>query len=479
LLGEALCSSFEAFRFTRKSRDAAKDEQDELPAATADLSHSRWYLGEFDRALERCSGSTHPKVSSTVRTVVDLWEAGEKVLVFAFYRYTCRALRVHISQEIEQRILATGKRRLHEAGHEGGPREVEHLLDRIQKRYFDDADSPGRRAVDAALAEIMRSRAASLDKAQVSEQQRDALTYVLRRFLRVSTTLVRCFPLAELDSIQPTEAVTRTINHTDVSGVSWRQKFDGFIEFLTEGCSSQERRLYLEAAGVTRTGGIRVEDAEDEDTDGDSVRRHLVQWDEAKKGVLPDARKFAVYRQSAEAGIQAQRQFQKEIRTRRLKQINEFLVAGGSTLPLLVDLNDPEVYWRVDCMMAWHNAIVAGHPASRDYADFLCPYVNDNAFDEASYARFWLQDVQSHEMPKNRLVGLVGFYQAEHKITHGNPMDQIHADFLLDVDSFITAARAFHSVLVSIAGRHLANPPRLICIDRANPSVLDQLAAML
>jgi len=114
--------------------------------------------------------------------------------------------------------------------------------------------------------------AASLQKAQVSGQQRDLLTDVLRRFLRVSTTLVRCFPLAELDSMQPTEAVARTISHTHVSGVSWRQKFDGFIEFLTDGCSSEERRLYLEAARRTQTGGIRVEEGEDEDTDGESGR---------------------------------------------------------------------------------------------------------------------------------------------------------------------------------------------------------------
>ncbi|MCR4415078.1 MAG: DEAD/DEAH box helicase [Thermoguttaceae bacterium] len=272
LLGEALCSSYEAFRFTRKSRDAAKDDQEELANSESDLSHSRWYLGEFDRALERCSGATHPKISSTVQRAVDLWEAGEKVLVFAFYRHTCRALRVHISQEIEHRIMATAQRRLRQAGQEAGAKEIERLLERVQKRYFDDTDSPGRRAVDTALREILDSHTPSLQKAQVSEQQRETLTDVLRRFLRVSTTLVRCFPLAELDSLQPGDAVARTINHADVSGVSWRQKFDDFIEFLAEGCSSEERRLCLEAARRTQTGGIRVEDDEDEDADGAASR---------------------------------------------------------------------------------------------------------------------------------------------------------------------------------------------------------------
>lgn len=267
LLGEALCSSYEAFRFTRQHRNAAKDEQDEPLEMGANLSHAPWYLGEFDRALERCSGVAHPKVYATVQKVVDLWEAGEKVLVFAFYRRTCRALRVHISQEIERRIMATGQRRLGEVGHNVDRDAVERLLDRVQKRFFDDTASPGRKAIDDALEDIMRARATSLEGAQMSAEQHDSLTDVMRRFLRVSTTLVRCFPLAELDSIKPAEAVAKTLDYTDVSGISWRQKFDGFIEFLTKRCSGEERRLYLEVALRTQTGGIRVEDDEDEDPD--------------------------------------------------------------------------------------------------------------------------------------------------------------------------------------------------------------------
>src|SRR5207244_828363 len=114
------------------------DEQDEENASspiTTDLSHSAWYLSEFDRALERCSGSTHPKVSSTVRKVVDLWESGEKVLVFAFYRRTCRALRVHISQEIERRLMVTANSRLKTVA--GSAVDIDTFLGRIQRRYFD------------------------------------------------------------------------------------------------------------------------------------------------------------------------------------------------------------------------------------------------------------------------------------------------------------------------------------------------------
>ena len=267
LLGEALCSSYEAFRDTRKNRVAAKDEQDDAPKVTLDLSHAGWYLGEFDRALERCSGSTHPKVDATVRKVVDLWEAGEKVLVFAFYRHTCRALRIHISREIERRVMMAGQQRLRDAGRHAGSKELDRLLERAQRRYFDDVDAPGRRAVDAALGEILRDRAEALDEAKVSAEQRDAMLDVMRRFLRVSTTLVRYFPLAELDAVKPAGAVRKVLESPDGSGQSWRTKFNAFVEFLADDCSTEERKLFLEAAQRTQTGGIRVETDEEEDSD--------------------------------------------------------------------------------------------------------------------------------------------------------------------------------------------------------------------
>jgi hypothetical protein len=265
LLGEALCSSYEAFRLTRQGRDIGKDEQDELPEAPSDLSHSRWYLSEFDRAMEHCTGFIHPKVSATVKKVVDLWEEGEKVLVFAFYRHTCRALRSHISQEIEKRIFSTGQNRLLEAGPNNGSDTVELLLKRIQKRFFDVQNSPGRKALDHILGEIMHSHKKSLVAVQMPIEQRKMLIDVMRRFLRVRTTLFRCFPITELDSIQVDDAINRTLDHKDISGLSMRQKFEGFIEFLTKQCSSEERKLYLEAALHTQTGGIRIEEEDEKD----------------------------------------------------------------------------------------------------------------------------------------------------------------------------------------------------------------------
>ena len=272
LLGEALSSSFEAFRFTRNRRDAGKDSEEDVPEIVPDLSHSGWYLREFDRALEHCSGAAHPKMHATVKLAVDLWEAGEKVLVFAFYRQTCRALRLHISEEIERRVLLSAQQRSGNSAAVANLEKVERLLKRIRERFFDKRMSKGRKSVDEALDKIIEVGSESLDVTVFDEKQREKLKDVMRRFLRVTTTLVRCFPLADFKSMAPADAVRMTLDHTDASGISWREKFRGFIEFLSKRCSTDERGLFLEAALHTQTGGIRVEDEEEEDVRGKKGR---------------------------------------------------------------------------------------------------------------------------------------------------------------------------------------------------------------
>ena len=102
---------------------------------TTDLTHSAWFLSEFDRLIEHCSNAVHPKIHTTVQLVVDLWEAGEKVLVFAFYRHTCRALRIHISHELEKRLLTHARRRLGGAGRPTDEAGVRKIIDSIQTDF--------------------------------------------------------------------------------------------------------------------------------------------------------------------------------------------------------------------------------------------------------------------------------------------------------------------------------------------------------
>lgn len=70
-----------------------------------------------------------------------------------------------------------------------------------------------------------------------------------------------------MDRLSPAEAVARMLDRTDASDVTWRRKFDDFVEFLTERCSPDERKLFTEAAERTQTRGIRVDDDEREESE--------------------------------------------------------------------------------------------------------------------------------------------------------------------------------------------------------------------
>jgi ERCC4-related helicase len=264
LLGEALSSSFEAFRFTREHSRSGKDDQYAEETPSESLAHVRWYLSEFDTALKSVTGGSHPKIHATVQKVLELWEKGEKVLVFAFYQQTCGALRIHISNEIQRRLLLVAQERLVDGANGESILRIDKVLDRIQERFFDDTGNKGRKALDAALHDIMGGCRTSLAEVAEGEEQSTMMIDVMRRFLRVRTTLVRSFPISELDFLSADEAVSRMLSHADGSGLCLRKKFQRFLEFLTTECSAVERRAYLEAALGINTGEITVHGMDDD-----------------------------------------------------------------------------------------------------------------------------------------------------------------------------------------------------------------------
>ncbi|MCB0781833.1 MAG: SWF/SNF helicase family protein, partial [Flavobacteriales bacterium] len=259
VLGEALSSSYQAFRNTRKNNRADKDDQESEPEELTKDGRTQWYLSRFDGALKKLSGSVHPKVNATVRRVVDLWEEGEKVIVFAFYRETCRALQLHISEELERRLKKTAKRHYRTERRMPTDEEVEAAITRVQEYYFDKGDSPGRQVLDGQLEQVIASRRSAL--AKLSDDQRSELKDVFRRFLRARTTLARSFPLALHGKLAPEEVVKSFIEHTDRSGDSWRQKFDRFIDIL-ERSTQKELEAFLSAAKRLTTGDIYIRDEE-------------------------------------------------------------------------------------------------------------------------------------------------------------------------------------------------------------------------
>jgi len=52
------------------------------------------------------------------------------------------------------------------------------------------------------------------------------------------------------------------LDSQDNSGVSWRDKFNSFLDFLINECSTKERFDYIDAANKTQTGRIRVQRGE-------------------------------------------------------------------------------------------------------------------------------------------------------------------------------------------------------------------------
>ena len=103
---------------------------------------------------------------------------------------------------------------------------------------------------------------------------RPLLLRVMRRFLRVRSSLVRCFPLEHGPDVDPHDLVREFLGHEDASGMSWQHKFDSFISFLCTRCGDEERRLILEELVRIDTGDHSA--AEDEhDRDDDTEGRTL------------------------------------------------------------------------------------------------------------------------------------------------------------------------------------------------------------
>jgi hypothetical protein len=289
LLGDALCSSYEAFQYTRRDRRHPQDQDDHTPQDEAERLRlqeeldtalaNAWYLDQFEKALgdktDKRSRRSHPKLDATVRRVADLWECGEKVVVFAFYRHTCAALRYHIGDEIRRRLLARARERMGMTPADD-ERMIWKRLDQIQQQFFgrEEAPRPGQRALDDALERILEDHTVAIARVDRDGRMRPLLLRVMRRFLRVRSSLVRCFPLEREADAAPHDLVQEFLDHEDASGMSWRDKFHSFIGFLCTRCGDEERRLILEELVRIDTGDHSA--AEDEhDRDDDAEGRTL------------------------------------------------------------------------------------------------------------------------------------------------------------------------------------------------------------
>ena len=220
VFADGLASSYEAFRNTQSQRLNA----DELPVEWTTGSPgetARFYLRELNLLLE---GKTalHPKVKATVDRVVQLWRAGEKVVVFCHYRATGRLMERLISDRLREEIVT-----LHPWAR----------LERWQKR-LSDRKAPARETCNRLVSGLL----ASHPDLRCEEHR---LQRIVRRFLRTPAMLARHVPRGT----EALGAITmeRTFDHADHSGMTLREKIAAFLRFLDERCGKDERETVLEA----------------------------------------------------------------------------------------------------------------------------------------------------------------------------------------------------------------------------------------
>ncbi len=268
---EGLASSYEAFLNTHKNQQTGLD-QDEEVAESAEGTQTKWYADAIHTALTKQDGNQvlpgHPKVEATAQKVLSLWEQGEKVVVFCHYIETGRALRLAISKAIENRILDLAAEKLPGTSRDG----IAERLEELGEKFF-DSDGGTRLYFDKVAGGIVDQYPvlASVPKT------RDRLVDVMRRFVRTPAYLARFFPLER--DMGPSE-IDEAFTVTDASGLSLREVFEGFLEFLGARCQERERAEYLEAVDGVQTGSHRV-----------ATSGQLVGEDSNRsEGVLPNVR---------------------------------------------------------------------------------------------------------------------------------------------------------------------------------------------
>jgi hypothetical protein len=254
---EGLASCYEAFLQTRQS-DSAEGVTilDEDPDSNVELfsAHTglQWYLESLHGALpRRAAYAEHPKIRATVKKVLELWEQGEKVVVFCHFRATGKALSDHLSAALDRHFHDQVAHRL---GCSRG--DASQRLVNIRKGFQDDE-----RAIYSELQDLLGELFAEFPEAESKEQ----IGQVIRRFVGTRSFLARYYPF---EVQRQGEAFRQAVENKDGSGLSLRDRLRSFIEFSVRHCQKSERDEYLEALGTMNTdqavrlvnGGTKNED---------------------------------------------------------------------------------------------------------------------------------------------------------------------------------------------------------------------------
>jgi hypothetical protein len=286
---EGLSSSYEAFHHTRDKRIDVRDDRapdDQEPDAPSEVVVPlEWYEDHIAELIPQKSRQDecfeHPKIRAVVERAIALWLSGEKVLIFAFYTETVKALRDHLRIEADRGIADLAAKRLGPAAKDST--EAYETIVRIGKRFADDG-SPFQRALEDLLT-------AELSKYPVLKARHDDIFRALATYVRTPAFIARFMPLDEdlfRNAISPGESRSDVIRggveafkasfaiRRDASGMSMQDRVRRFLDFARELAS--ESSLSQVDTDETNTSpldeyldavvGVRSQGEEDEDDPG-------------------------------------------------------------------------------------------------------------------------------------------------------------------------------------------------------------------
>jgi hypothetical protein len=162
--------------------------------------------------------------------------------------------------------------------------------------------------------------------------------------------------------------------------------------------------------------------------------------------------------------------------------------AGASERQLAGWSGEPVEFWRPLLReLYWHQlGVIVGRAAlSREdttTADWVGAYVELSKMraDREDFTRFWINDVERANIPRNWLRCAVRIAQTYYKVTPGNPADEQHSAYLFDCDLFLSADRRYIGVLnlVREVSPFEFAEPRLVSGNR-DISIVDRLEAVI
>jgi superfamily II DNA or RNA helicase len=258
VFAEGIASSYETFLKTRNANlSELVDEDDEGIEEMKD--DSDWYIQNLFKYVSRDQKDkhNHPKIKATVQKVMNLWEKGEKVLVFCHYIQTGKALRGYLSREMQNRIIQIGQRKL-----KCPKDEVLAQLEKIGDRFYNDG----------SLRDLYNSRIYSIldEYPEIEPHQRTTINEAVYKYLRTPSFLVRYFPIDQ-DRFT-SETMEKALRTKGTTGESLEGMIKRFIHFQARKCTDLDRKEYLKALDSVQSGYIMGEDLDFEGGEAEKIK---------------------------------------------------------------------------------------------------------------------------------------------------------------------------------------------------------------